>query len=253
MRAVCELLIAEYRPGKQRGVHDMWLWVYSLSMLHRKKKYKRKSCNDILGLQTTTYPWKHSDTSFIPSSADCTECPTKCSHHRTDTTFLSFSISLKVTVADILMDSTGSQADMSPLSTIATITLPWSIVVHDLLYKGPILRPPPIHLFLPHFQSSLPPRLIYNSTSLPLGLPSHILLISPSRPPFTSLPIFSLNSYVFSLDPYNISLLSTDPTSFSTHSFPSLHFPHLSQPHAFIVSSLHDPILFALAMFPSSL
>lgn len=52
------------------------------------------------------------------------QCPTKCSHHRTDTTFWSFSISLKVTDADILMDSTGSQADMSPLSTIATITLP---------------------------------------------------------------------------------------------------------------------------------
>lgn len=112
------------------------------------------------------------------------QCPTRYSHHRTDGTFLSFSISLKVTVAEILMDSTGSQADMSPLSTIATITLPWSIVVHDSLYKGPILRPLPTHLFLPHFQSSLPPRLIYNSTSFPLILPSLILLISPVRPPF---------------------------------------------------------------------
>lgn len=155
MRAVCELLIAEYRPGKQRRVYDMQLWAYRYSVAYCKN-------HDI---QPSNYEketgWFHLVSyQHLTILLDFLRFYSTKMNTRLAVLFGGFffeSVALKVNVAEIMIGCTGSQADMSPLSTIAAITLPWSIVLHD------ILHPLPIHLFLLHFQSSLPPCLIYST------------------------------------------------------------------------------------------
>lgn len=140
----------------------------------------------------------------------------------------------KVTVAEIMIYCRGSQADMSPLSTIAAITLPWSIVLHDSLQKGPILHPLPIHLILLHFQASLPPCLIYSILFLVL-----LNLLSPSLSPFHSSHI-SIYSFLFSLHLFSTIILLFFRLLIP---LPSTHFLlHLSCPY---------PILFPTFLNPS--
>lgn len=145
----------------------------------------------------------------------------------------------KATVAEIMIYCRGSQADMSPLSTIAAITLPWSIVLHDSLQKGPILHPLPIHLILLHFQASLPPCLIYSILFLVLLY----LLCHPYLPfilhtfPSVLVPLFS--SCIF---PLLIPL-------------PSTHFLlHLSCPYPILFPTFLNPsmILHLLSPWPPS-
>lgn len=130
----------------------------------------------------------------------------------------------KATVAEIMIYCRGSQADMSPLSTIAAITLPWSIVLHDSLQKGPILHPLPIHLILLHFQASLPPCLIYSILFLVL-----LYLLCPSLPPFHSSHISICFSTIILLL-YFSTLNSSSIYSFFTPSLlPLSHpFPYIS-------------------------
>lgn len=154
-----------------------------------------------------------------------------------------------------MIDCTGSQAHMSPLSTIATITLLWSIVAHTCFKKVPsstlflsiyswLISS---HLFL-LLSSIIPHSFLSYSLAHPLYLPHHLY-----RSPTVGLSPTS--SFAVS----SILLLQFPQFSFITHFLPSMplllislcQHSFLSLPPSFPAIPLFCPPLRYLS-FPSS-
>lgn len=103
-------------------------------------------------------------------------------------------------------------------------------------FKGPILHLLPIHLFLPHFLSTLLPFLIYNSTS-DASLPHS----SPSLPPpvFSYLLLFPAHYFTFNSCLTFILFFPSFCTSFS-HYYSVCSAPHCP-PHHFVHIPFSSP------------
>lgn len=103
-------------------------------------------------------------------------------------------------------------------------------------FKGPILHLLPIHLFLPHFLSTLLPFLIYNSTS-DASLPHS----SPSLPPpvFSYLLLFPAHYFTFNSSLTFILFFPSFCTSFS-HYYSVCSVPHCP-PHHFVHIPFSSP------------
>lgn len=129
--------------------------------------------------------------------------------------------------------SKGSQADMSPLSTIATVTLPWSIDLPDLLEKGPA-----------HFQSVYP-RCISSHLFLPVSsTPSTFLNLTS---PFLPLPLTSPLMPSSAFHPQSCDSAATPPLIISRSRFFPFHrlvpYPISLSPSLYLYFlSLFDPI-----------